>query len=283
MSEDRMRTGIASSTRRRTYLYTATLECADGFAGGALVGGLGGARSPSWSFIEPGSRDRRRSVPVGAPEGAGRRVPHVRLEQEEAVVVRHPHPEHLVVLAIDDLLRQRTLPGLIWRLPQLGGEVVEHRIVDPEEVLRRFRMQVVVRPLVQPDRVARLEAPRHAVPLPLDVAPVIGRVVELGDLDVDVEVLPEILLDELHLRAHLREILVVEEGRLEALAVSGFRHQLLRLGGLVLPVRPEILRRRPRVLPVDLRYAPAEDAVTLVDRVHLLLTVDGHRDGAPYP
>src|SRR5438128_463874 len=95
-------------------------------------------------------------------------------------------------------------PGMTRMSP---NTITEDRIVDPKEVLRRLRVQVLVGPLVDADGVTGLEPPRHAVPLVVDVAAVVGRVVELGDLDVDVEVPLEVLLDELHLRRHLREVL----------------------------------------------------------------------------
>src|SRR2546422_5102330 len=83
--------------------------------------------------------------------------------------------------------------------------------------------------------------PIYPVPLAVDVAAVVGRVVELLDLDVDVQVLLEVSLHELHLRGHLREILVVEDRRLEALAVSGLGHELLGLVRTVLPPGTELL------------------------------------------
>src|SRR6267378_877947 len=109
----------------------------------------------------------------------------------------------------------------VGRLPELHGQLVDDRIIDAEEVFRRLRVHVHIGPLVEAHRVSGLEAPGHPVPLPLDVPPVVARVVELGDLDVDVEVLFELLLDKLHLRGHLREVLVVEQRRLEAVRVTG--------------------------------------------------------------
>src|SRR3989441_6705076 len=67
-------------------------------------------------------------------------------------------------------------------------------------------MHVHVGPLVEADGVARLESPGHAVPLAVDVASVIARVVELRDLDVDVEVLLEVLLDQLRSEEHTSEL-----------------------------------------------------------------------------
>src|SRR6266849_4321347 len=49
-------------------------------------------------LIQPHPGDRRRPVGIGAPDGESGAIAHVRLEDEEAVVVRHPHPEHLVEL-----------------------------------------------------------------------------------------------------------------------------------------------------------------------------------------
>src|SRR5215470_14752765 len=100
--------------------------------------------------------------------------------------------------------------GAVGRPAELGRQLVDDRIVDPEEVLGRLRVHVLIGPLVHADGVARLEPPRHAVPLPLDVTAVVGRVVQLGDLDVDVEILLEVLLDQLDLGGHLREVLVIE-------------------------------------------------------------------------
>ncbi len=144
-------------------------------------------------------------------------------------------------------------------------------------------MHVLIGPLVETDRVSGLESPGHAVPLAVDVATVIGGVVELLDLDVDVQVLLEVLLHELHLRAHLRKVLIVEQRRLEALGLSRLGHELLGLVRAVLPPGTELLQGRRLVLVVDIRYAPARNPVALEDRVHLLLAVDGHRDRASHP
>ena len=128
-----------------------------------------------------------------------------------------------------------------------------------------------------------LKAPGHPVPLALDVPSVIARVVELADLDVDVEVPLEVLLHELHLRGHLREVLVVEERRLEAVRVTGFGQELLGVGRTVLPPGTEVFQCRLRILVIDVRHATADDAVALVHGVQLLLAVDGHREGAANP
>src|SRR5438093_13471850 len=165
ITDDSSSTGTASRTRRSTYLYIR--------------------RSPRRRLlIQPRARQRGRAVAVRAPQRRRRRVAHVRLEDHEAVVVGHPQPQGLVELAIHDLLGERPLLGDVGRLPQLERELVEDRIVDPKEVLRRLRVQVLVGPLVDADGVTGLEPPRHAVPLVVDVAAVVGRVVELGDLDV---------------------------------------------------------------------------------------------------
>ncbi len=92
----------------------------------------------------------------------------------------------------------------------------------------------------------------------------------------------EILLDELDLRRHLREVLVVEQRGLEPLGVARLGQELLGLGRLVLPVGAELGRRGRLVLEVDVRDSPAEDAVALVDRVDLPLAIDGHGDGAAH-
>src|SRR2546430_3354459 len=83
ISDESNSAGTASRSRRRTYLYMA------------------GPRAPL--LLHPGPRQRRRAVAVGPPHRARRHVSGVRLEDQEPVVVGHPHPEHLVVLAVDDL------------------------------------------------------------------------------------------------------------------------------------------------------------------------------------
>src|SRR5262249_48036992 len=97
ISEDSNSTGTARNSRRRTYLYMAR------------------PRAPL--LLHPGPGQRRRPVAVGAPHCDRRHVSRVRLEDQESVVVRHPHPEHLVVLAIDDLLGDEPLLGAIGRPP----------------------------------------------------------------------------------------------------------------------------------------------------------------------
>src|SRR2546425_6253766 len=184
---------------------------------------------------------------------------------------------------IDDLPGDRALLAAVGSLPQLGGQLVDERIVHAEEVLGGLRVHVLVRPLVETHRVARLEPPGHPVPFALDVTAVVRRVVELGDLDVDIEVSLQVLLHELHLRGHLREILVVEQRGLESVGVSGLRQELLGFRGAVPPPGAELGQRRHLVLVVDVGDAPAGDAVPLEERVDLFLAVDGHGDGAPHP
>src|SRR5688572_5314689 len=149
ISEESSRTGTARRSRRATYLYMRRVPPAYP------------ASLPRRArlLIEPGPGEGGRPVAVAAPQGAGGRVSHVRLEGQEAVVVGHPHPQHLVVLPIDDLLGDRALLGAIGRLPELGRQLVDHGILDAEEVLGRLRVHVVIRPLVQADRVTGLEAP----------------------------------------------------------------------------------------------------------------------------
>ena len=92
-------------------------------------------------------------------------TPHeARLEEEKAVVVGHPHSRHLLELPVHDLLGDHALLGAIGSLPQLGGQLVQDRVVDTEEVLRRLGVQVLIRPLVQPHGVARLESERQNIP-----------------------------------------------------------------------------------------------------------------------
>src|SRR6266568_5616917 len=76
ISDESNSTGTASRSRRRTYLYMA------------------GPRAPL--LLHPGPGQRRRAVAVGPPHRDRRHVSGVRLEDQEPVVVGHPHPEHLV-------------------------------------------------------------------------------------------------------------------------------------------------------------------------------------------
>src|SRR5215467_5282713 len=265
IGEESARTGNARRSRRITYRCIAAQPLA------CLL------------LVEPHSRGRRRAIAVGTPQRERGHVPEVRMIEEEAPVVRHPYPEHLVELAVDDLLGDRALIVPVGSLPELQGQLVDDRIVDAEEILRGLGVHVHVRPLVEANRVPGLEAPGHPVPFVLDVAAVVRRVVELLDLDVDVEVLLEVLLHQLNLRGHLRPILVVEQGRLETVAVACFRQELLRLRRAILPPRPELFQCRGRVLVIHVRHAPAGDPVALEHRVDLLLAVDRHRDGASHP
>ncbi len=265
ISEDSTSTGTASSARRSTYLYMGPRPCVPGPTCRARPGRCAASRSRRCA----GGRARHRCA-----RAAGRPGSRCRRASTAA---------HLVELPIDDLLRDGPLLLRVGRLPELGGQLVDLGIVDAEEVLGGLGVHVLVGPLVDAHRVARLEPPRQPVPLSVDVAPVVGRVVHLGDLDVDVEVLLQIGLDELHLRGHLREVLVVEQRGRESVGVPGLGEELLRLRRLVLPPRAELGRRRRLVLVVDVGDAPAEDAVALEDGVHLLLPVDGHGDGAAHP
>ena len=52
---------------------------------------------------------------------------------------------------------------------------------DAEIVLRRFRVHVLIGPLVEAHRVAGLESPGRPLPLPFSIAAKVGRVVVLGD------------------------------------------------------------------------------------------------------
>src|SRR5439155_10848156 len=76
------------------------------------------------SLLDPGPRQGRRAVAIGAAKRAGGHIAHVGLEDQEAVVVRHPHPQHLVELSIDDLLGDRPLLGAIGCPAQLRRQIV---------------------------------------------------------------------------------------------------------------------------------------------------------------
>src|SRR5262245_20685917 len=87
ISDESSRTGTASSRRRITYF------CMDARP---LYRVSGAVNAPS--LVEPGPGQGRRSVAVAAAQRAGGGVLHVRLEDEKAVVVGHPHAQHLVEL-----------------------------------------------------------------------------------------------------------------------------------------------------------------------------------------
>ena len=157
---------------------------------------------------------------IRAPQGERGTIANPWLEVEEPAIVRHPHSQDLVELAIDELLGERALLGATRSLPQLGRKLVDDRVVDTGKVLGGLGVHELIRALVQPDRMTRLESPRNAVPFAIDVTAIVRGVVQLGDLDIDVVVLLQVLLDELDLRGHLGEILVVEEGRLEPVRVT---------------------------------------------------------------
>src|SRR5882762_11429827 len=113
ISDESSRTGTASRRRRITYFCTA-VSC-------PLLSG-----SPL--LVHPGPRQGRRAVTVCPAQCAGGHVAHVGLEDQEAVVVRHPQPQRLIEFTIDDLLGQRTLFGLVRRLSELRRQLIDDGI-----------------------------------------------------------------------------------------------------------------------------------------------------------
>src|SRR4029453_6149223 len=82
ISDDSRSTGTESSSRRMTYL--------------CMTAPARPTRRPpleSPSLIEPHPGDGRRPIGIRAPDGQRGAVSHVRLEDEEAGVVRHPHAQ----------------------------------------------------------------------------------------------------------------------------------------------------------------------------------------------
>src|SRR4051812_4956433 len=96
ISDERSRTGTASISRRATYLCMPPSSTRPPLLSPSLL-------------VDPGPGERRRAVAVGATQRRRRRVAHVRLEDQEPAVVRHPQAQHLIVLAIHDFLGQRPL------------------------------------------------------------------------------------------------------------------------------------------------------------------------------
>src|SRR5262245_62076577 len=143
MSDESTRTGMARNSRRRMYLYTGPR--------GRLL-------------VDPEPRERGRAVPVVPSHGEGADVAQRRLPDQEPVVIGHPHPQHLVELALEDLLGDRALLGAVGRLAQPGDQIVDDGIGEAEVVLRGLGVHVLVGLLVEAHGVAGLEAPRHAVP-----------------------------------------------------------------------------------------------------------------------
>src|SRR5204862_2405921 len=114
INDESSRTGTASSRRRITYF------CMDDRP---LYRVTGPVSAPS--LVDPGPRQGRRPVTVSTANRGGRDVAHVRLEHQEAVVVGHPHAQHLVELAVDDLLGDRPLLVAIGGPPQLRRQLVD--------------------------------------------------------------------------------------------------------------------------------------------------------------
>ena len=144
-------------------------------------------------------------------------------------------------------------------------------------------MDVLIRPLVEAHGVSGLEPPGRALPFTFGIAAKVGRVIVLGDGHLDVEVPLQILLDQLDLGRHLGEVLVVEERRLEPVRISRLRQELLRFRWTMLPVRAEVSGGGKVVLEIEIRNPPAENGMSFIERVHVLLPVDGHRDGPAHP
>src|SRR5712692_3749201 len=76
----------------------------------------GAARVPL--LVAPEAGERRRAIAVGPAHGESAHVAEVRLPDQEPAIVRHPHPEHLVELAVEDLLGEHLLLGAIGRLAE---------------------------------------------------------------------------------------------------------------------------------------------------------------------
>src|SRR5207247_10048178 len=98
ISDESRSTGTDSSSRRITYLYMACRPTAYPVPSPTLL-------------VQPRPGEGWRAVPVRAAQRARGHVPHLGLVDQEAVVVRHPHPQHLIILAIHDLLGDRALLG----------------------------------------------------------------------------------------------------------------------------------------------------------------------------
>ena len=103
------------------------------------------------------------------------------------------------------------------------------RRADPEQVLDQAKRRALT-----PEEAGRLleglraEA-RHVEELaPAEIDDRLLGNVDVSEVAGDVQVLLQILLHELHLRAHLREVLVVEQRRLEAVRVTGLGEQTAR-------------------------------------------------------
>src|SRR5262245_27018699 len=151
------RSTTAATTCTRAIWATARWEtrsispCSTGSAGGQTRWALqrsGAAASRGRRrgrlLVDPEAREGRRPVAVVPADRERSDVAQMRLEREEAAVVRHPHPGHLVELAVDDLLGEGPLLSLVRRSAQLGDELINHRVVHPEVVLRGLGVHVLV-------------------------------------------------------------------------------------------------------------------------------------------
>ena len=98
----------------------------------------------------------------------------------------------------------------------------------------------MIRPLVEAHRIACLESPGSAVPFAFGIAAEVGRIIVLGDLQLNVEIPLQILLHQLDLRSHLGEVFIVEEGCFKTLGIARLRQELLRFFWAVLPIGAKV-------------------------------------------
>src|SRR5262249_11867096 len=210
-------------------------------------------------------------------------VPQVGLTQYEASIIGHPHAQDLVVITFHDFPGNGPLLGTIRGLAQGGGQCIDDRVVEAEIILWRLRVHILIGAFVETHRVPGLAAPGSAVPFAVSIAAKVGRIIVLGDLQLDVEVTLQILLYQLDLRGYLGKVLIVEQCRLKAIGIAGLRQKFFGVLWTVLPPGAEVGGDGSFILEIKIRNAPAEHSMPFIESIDLLLSVDGHRHGPAYP
>src|SRR5262245_966699 len=98
----------------------------------------------------------------------------------------------------------------------------------------------MIGPLVAAHRVSCLESPSSAVPFAFSITAKVGRIIVLGDFQLNVKIPLQILLHELDLGGHLWEIFIVEESCFKTISITGFSHEFLCLLRTILPIGTEV-------------------------------------------
>src|SRR5262249_34853582 len=210
-------------------------------------------------------------------------VSQVGLTQYEASIIGHPHSQDLVVITLHDFLGNGPLLGTIRGLAQGSSQYIDDGVVEAEIILWRLRVHILIGAFVETHRVPGLAAPGSAVPFAVGIATKVGRIIVLGDLQLNVEVTLQILLYQLDLRGHLGKVLIVEQCRLKAIGIAGLRQEFFGVLWTVLPPGAEVRGNGSFVLEIKIRNTPADHGMPFIESVDLLLSVDSHRHSPASP